>query len=137
MGEEFTIGVLAKRVGVDVQTVLYYERRGLLLPAGRKEMGYRLYNKESIKRLGFIRHGKELGFTLAEIKSLLDLRVESASACEKVQKKVNDKLTMVEQKIRGLKSLRKVLNELVECCDRRQPTEECPILKAIEIEEER
>lgn len=130
----FPIGELARRALVSVQTVRYYERQKLLLPVGRKESGYRVYNERALKRLKFIRRAKELGFTLHEIRGLLDLRVESASTCEKVQKKVNDKLTTVEQKISGLESLRKVLNELIECCHRRQPTEECPILKAMEEE---
>lgn len=130
----FPIGELARRAQVSVQTVRYYERQKILLPAGRKESGYRVYDERALKRLKFIRRAKELGFTLHEIKGLLELRVESASACEKVQKKVDDKLTMVEQNIRSLESLRKVLNELIECCDRRQPTEECPILKAMEEE---
>ncbi len=130
----FPIGELARSARVSVQTVRYYERQKLLLPAGRKESGYRVYDERALKRLKFIRRAKELGFTLREIKGLLDLKVESASACEKVQKKVNDKLEIVEQKIRGLESLRNVLNGLIESCDRRQPTEECPILKAIEEE---
>ncbi|MBI5969881.1 MAG: heavy metal-responsive transcriptional regulator [Deltaproteobacteria bacterium] len=130
----FPIGELARRAEVSVQTVRYYERQKLLLPSGRKDSGYRVYDEKALKRLKFIRRSKELGFTLREIKGLLDLRVESASACGKAQKKVNDKLTTVERKIRGLESLRKVLNELVECCNRRRPTEECPILKAIEEE---
>ncbi|MBI5631996.1 MAG: heavy metal-responsive transcriptional regulator [Nitrospirae bacterium] len=130
----FPIGELARMALVSVQTIRYYERQKLLLPSGRKESGYRIYDERALKRLTFIRRAKDLGFTLREIKGLLNLRVESASACEKVQKKVNDKLTMVEQKIRGLESLRKVLNGLIESCDRRQPTDECPILKTIEEE---
>lgn len=130
----FPIGELARMAQVSVQTVRYYERQKILLPAGRKESGYRVYDERALKRLKFIRRAKEIGFTLREIKGLLELRVESASACEKVQKKVDDKLTMVEQKITGLESLKKVLNELIECCDRRQPTEECPILRAMEEE---
>ncbi len=135
MEDTFTIGELAKRAGVNVQTVHYYERRGLLLPDGRKPSGYRLYDGGSLKRLLFIRHAKELGFTLDEIKALLELKVESTLACERVREKALVKLRDVEKKIEALKSVEKVLRELVEACERRSPTEACPILKAIEAED--
>ncbi|MFQ5442278.1 MAG: heavy metal-responsive transcriptional regulator [Thermodesulfobacteriota bacterium] len=134
MKKNLTIGRLAATAGVNVQTVRYYERRGLLMPAGRKASGYRLYGADSVRRIKFIRRAKELGFTLDEIKGLLDLRVESPSSCAKVKKKASEKLEVVEERIKALKSVKRVLKGLVDSCEKRRSTEECPILKTIEKE---
>jgi len=131
---EYTIGILASRARVDIQTVHYYERLGLLLPIGRTGAGYRLYNEGSLKRLLFIRRAKELGFTLEEIRVLLELSVDSEQSCESVKEKALGKLRDIEDKIASLSSLRTVLNELVDSCERRSPTEACPILKSIEVD---
>lgn len=121
-----------------MQTIRYYERRKLLFPVDRKASGYRLYDERALKRLVFIRHAKELGFTLDETRELLGLRVEPASsreACERVKSKTMAKMKSIEKRIAALESVRKILNELLNCCDKRRPTEECPILRAIEAEE--
>lgn len=89
--KQFTIGELARHAGVNIQTVHYYERRKLLLPVGRTDSGYRLYDEEALKRLRFIRHAKELGFTLEEIRGLLDLRIKSTTTCDKVKEKTERK----------------------------------------------
>ena len=139
MDGQFTIGGLAGRAGVNLQTVRYYERRGLISPVGRKESGYRLYNADTLKRLKFIRRSKELGFTLEEIRGLLDLRIEPAQSkdvCNRVKAKTSIKLTIVEEKLKTLNSVRKVLKGLLDACDRRSPTEQCPILKAMEKKED-
>lgn len=137
MEKLFTIGELARRADVNLQTVRYYERRNLLLPSGRKASGYRLYGEGALKRLLFIRHAKELGFTLEEIRGLLDLRVEpggNLGKCEMVRAKAEAKKSAVEDRIKALESVRKVLIELIDCCRKHLPTEECPILRAIEEE---
>jgi len=133
-GDEHTIGILAGRAGVDIQTVHYYERQGLLLPVGRTAAGYRLFNEGSLKRLLFIRRAKELGFTLKEIKGLLELSVDSAESCGRVREKAVEKLRDVEEKIKALGSLRMVLNELIDSCEMRSPTEACPVIKSIEVD---
>lgn len=132
----YTIGGLARRAGVNLQTIRYYEKRGLLIPSGRKDSGYRLYDADSLKRLLFIRHAKELGFTLEEIKEFLNLRVKSESdkSCEAVRARTETKLKAVEEKITVLEIVRRTLIELVNSCKKRVPTEECPILRAIEEE---
>jgi Zn(II)-responsive transcriptional regulator len=129
---KYTIGELARLAGVNIQTIHYYERRGLIKPAGRTGAGYRLYDDRILKRLRFIRRAKGLGFMLKEINGLLDLRVESSSDCDMAKRKVEAKLKAVEQRIEALDSVRKILNELMDACDKRQPTDDCPILKAIE-----
>ncbi|MBI2411703.1 MAG: heavy metal-responsive transcriptional regulator [Deltaproteobacteria bacterium] len=131
----FTIGELARRAGVNLQTIRYYERRKLLFPAERKASGYRFYDEGALKRLVFIRRAKELGFTLEEIRELLGLRVEPASskeACERVKSKARAKMKSIENRIAALESVRKILKDLLNCCDKRRPTEECPILRAME-----
>lgn len=128
-----TIGQLAKSVGVNVQTVRYYERRRLLTPSDRKPSGYRLYGEEAVRRLRFIKNAQVLGFTLREIAELLNLRVVSTARCGDVQRKAQNKLTQVETKVRDLRALARALKGLVQTCRAgRQSTERCPILKALE-----
>ena len=132
MERPFTIGVLAKSAGCRVETIRYYERRGLIIPVGRTPSGYRLYDEDSLKRLLFIRHAKDLGFTLEEIKELLRLRIDSSSVCEKVRERTEAKLRTVERRISSLLSIRRILRGLIRACRMRRPTEDCPILRAIE-----
>lgn len=136
MDRLFTIGTLARRVGVNIQTIRYYERRGLLSPARRKVAGYRssyrIYDEGSLKRLRFIRHAKELGFTLKEIKELLNLKVSETARCGDIKERAEAKLKEVVKKIQGLQGIQRVLNDLVKACRSRQSTDTCPILKAID-----
>lgn len=134
MDKKFTIGVLARGAGVGVQTVRYYERKGLFSPTGRSASGYRLYDEESLKRLRFIRRAKEISFTLREIKGLLCLNLESTATCGRVKEETERKLKDVEDKMKVLGSVKKVLKELIVACDERRPTEKCPILKTFEAE---
>lgn len=129
---EYKIGELAKKIGVNIQTVRYYERRGLLLPTTRMESGYRLYDNEAKKRLEFIRYSKKLGFTLKETEELLKLRVSTKAKCGDVKKKAEDKLMEIDKKIEGLQSMRKILKEMIKTCQNGQPTEYCPILRTID-----
>lgn len=131
-GEALTIGQLAKAGGVRVQTVRYYERRHLLLPASRLPSGYRLYGDEALQRLRFIRNAQALGFTLREIEGLLNLRVQSVNHCREVQTKASAKLATVEAKIRDLEALARALRTLIRSCRAGQPTDHCPILASLE-----
>lgn len=132
MDKRITIGKLARLAGVNIQTVRYYERAGLLIPVSKTGSGYRLYGEGELKRLRFVRHAKELGFTLKEVRDLMGLRVDSPSACEEVLKRAEEKLRDIEERIEKLNELRGVLNELITACRERTPTGECPILKSIE-----
>lgn len=127
-----TIGELAKRAGVNIQTVRFYERQGVLQPISRKESGYRLYNEDSLKRLTFIRHAKELGFSLKEINSLLSLRIRSVQSCDKVRSKAQGKLKEIQKKIVHLRQLEKTLQGLVSDCEKRIVSDCCPILEKME-----
>ena len=126
------IGQAAAGAGVNVQTVRYYERRGLLPIAQRSRSGYRKYGPEVIPRLRFIRRAQELGFSLEEIIALLDLRVDDGDVCTTVGAKTKEKIAGVEEKIKKLESIRTVLIELARACDEREPTGDCPILRALD-----
>ncbi len=127
-----TVGQVASRAGVTVQTVRYYERRGLIPRPGRTRSGYRQYTDEMVRRIGFIKRAQELGFSLAEIADLLELRVRSSSACEAVARKTRAKIDVVEQKMRDLGRIKLALSDLVAACEARAPTGDCPILSALE-----
>lgn len=125
------IGELAERAGVNVQTVRYYERRGLLPEPDRKPSGYRLYGEEDLLRLRFILRAKALGFTLAEIEELLDLRVDPRRTADDVRRHAEEKIADVEAKIRDLRGIRRALRQLVESCDAHGSIEECALMHAI------
>ena len=134
MESELTIGRLANEIGVNVQTVRYYERRKLLIPTERKPSGYRLYGDDAVRRLRFIKNAQALGFTLQEIAELLNLRVSSIARCGDVKRKAQIKLAIVEDKVRDLKALARALRSLIETCQAGQPTDRCPILQTLEVE---
>ena len=131
----WTIGQLAKAVGVNVQTIRYYERLNLLGPIARKPSGYRLYGPDEERRLQFIKNAQALDFTLREIAELLNLRVSSAARCGDVQRRAEAKLRHVEAKVRDLQSLAAALRRLIRTCRAGQPTEQCPILTSLEYED--
>jgi Hg(II)-responsive transcriptional regulator len=136
MSSLLTIGQLAKAVGVNIQTIRYYERLNLLDPTTRNPSGYRLYGNDDERRLRFIKNAQALGFTLHEIAELLNLRVSSKARCGDVQRKTETKLMHVEAKARNLRGLAKALRTLIRSCRSGQPTQHCPILKSLEEEPE-
>lgn len=128
------IGSVAEAAGVEVSTVRYYERRGLLAEPPRTSAGYRQYDESAIDRIRFVRQAQNLGFTLEEIEELLALRVEHPSSCGVVEEATRAKLRSVEAKIRELERLRGVLARLVRACESKEATEECPVLGMLEEE---
>lgn len=132
MTMEMTIGKLAKAAGVNVQTVRYYERRRLLTPALRRESGYRVYREDALQKLRFIKNAQELGFSLEEIRSLLQLRTGGTASCGKVQKKAAEHARDVSGRIERLRAMERVLSQLIRTCRRRGRTDECPILRSLE-----
>lgn len=129
---ELTIGRVAAAAKVNIQTIRYYERRGLFPKARRTPSGYRQYAEDAVGRIRFIKHAQELGFSLQEIQELLGLRVQHAAASDAVERKTRAKIAIVEQKIRDLQRMRRTLEGLVEACAARRPTDECPILETLE-----
>lgn len=136
MAAECTIGRLAKAVGVNIQTIRYYERRHLLGPATRASSGYRLYGPEEEQRLRFIKNAQALGFTLREIAELLNLRVSQRARCGDIQRKAEEKLQCVEAKVKALQALTRALESLIRTCRAGQPTDRCPILNRLETNAE-
>jgi MerR family transcriptional regulator, copper efflux regulator len=131
-----TIGQLARSAGVGVETIRFYEREGLLCQPERRPSGYRQYPAEAVRRVRFIRHAKELGFTLKEIQDLLELRVDPSSSCADVRQRAKDKIGDIQGRIESLERVKAALEKLVKSCRGRGPTSECPILDVLDREEE-
>ncbi len=127
-----TIGQVAAAVDVNIQTIRYYERRGLFAAPWRTPSGYRQYTEDAISRLRFIKHAQELGFSLKEIQELLGLRVRHGAACDAVERKTRQQIQLVQQKINDLQRMKRTLERLAAACAARRPTDDCPILEALE-----
>src|SRR5436309_14399955 len=102
-----TIGQVAAAADVNIQTIRYYERRGLFPTPRRTPAGYRQYADDAVARLRFIKHAQELGFSLNEIQGLLGLRVRHTAACEAVERKTREKIELVQQKIDDLRRIKR------------------------------
>ncbi len=129
--ESMTIGQVAKKANVNIQTVRFYERRGLIPEPPRRSSGYRQYSGDDVARIQFIKHAQEVGFTLKEISELLSLRVDPKTSCGEVKGKANAKIAEIEEKIRALQRMKKALSTLAAQCRGQGPTSECPILEAL------
>ncbi len=127
----YTIGQIARTVGVGVETIRFYERRGLLPEPPRKPSGYRQYSAAALERLRFIRRAKSLGFSLVEVQELLDLHRDSARACEDVAARVHCKLDEIAARMRDLEALRGALSSLARACEARAPLQGCPLLETL------
>ncbi len=127
-----TIGQVARRTEVGIETIRFYEREGVLEKPDRSASGYRLYREDVIDRLRFIRRAQKLGFTLNQIKELLSLRLDPTTTCADVKQRAEQKMNDVENKIRTLQRMKRALVKLTKACSGRGPTSECPILESIE-----
>lgn len=134
-GKSLTIGRLAKEAGVNLETVRYYERRGLLQRPPRSASGYRLFPLETARRLRFIRRAQELGFSLTEIRELLSLRVSANAKSADVRKRAETKIADIDAKIKSLDSMKTTLRRLTKVCAGCGPIAECPILESLDGEE--
>jgi MerR family copper efflux transcriptional regulator len=126
-----TIGKLAHEVGINLETVRYYERRGLLPKPPRSASGYRLFPVDAAQRLRFIRRAQELGFSLEEIRELLALRVSPRTTSAEIRKRTEAKIIAIEHKIKSLESMRKSLRKLTRSCAGCGPIAACPILESL------
>lgn len=134
--KSLTIGQVAKRAGIGVETVRFYEREGLLGQPERRPSGYRQFDEGIVARLQFIRRAKELGFTLKEIKELLSLKVDPSTTCAEVKGRAEAKIADIEARIESLKRMKRALVKLTRACTGRRETSDCPILDALDGEEE-
>lgn len=131
----FTIGAVARRAGVGIDTIRYYEREGLLLPPQRRASGYRDYDPGAVERLRFIRRAKDLGFTLDEIRELLALSTDRERGVKNVKHRAEERLAQIDQRIRELQRMKRGLQQLIDACPGHGALEHCPILRALGGEE--
>jgi len=132
--KSLTIGRLAREAGVNLETVRYYERRGLLPKPPRSASGYRLFPSDAAQRLRFIRRAQELGFSLKEIRELLSLRVSRTTTSRDIRARAEAKIVDIEAKIKSLESMKKTLRKVTRVCDGCAPLAKCPILESLDRE---
>lgn len=132
MSSGFSISELARHAGVGVETIRFYERRGLLPEPPRSASGYRVFPADAIRRVKFIRRAQGLGFSLAEVAELLDLRVTPGTTCAAVRERTRRKIVEIDCKLTDLQRMRTVLERLEAACDTAADIGECPILEALE-----
>ena len=129
---DLTISKVAKEAGVGVETIRFYERKGLIERPPRPAGGFRRYDASLPRRIRFIRHAQELGFSLREIRELLDLRVDPHVSCADVKAKAVTKIAEVEAKLASLQRMRETLVAITHSCAGEGPTSDCPILDALD-----
>jgi MerR family copper efflux transcriptional regulator len=130
--EKLTIGQLAKRAGVNLETVRYYERRGLIPEPPRNKSGHREYSLAAVKRTEFIKRTQALGFSLQEISELLSLRVEPGTTCEEIKARVVAKIADIDKRVADLGQMRLALVKMADQCIGKGPLGTCPILEALD-----
>ena len=129
MSATLTIGRVAEAAGVNVETIRFYQRLGLLAEPARPPGGVRRYGDEYVSRLRFVKRAQQLGFSLAEIQRLLTL--EDPQSCGKARSLAAEKLALVEARLADLARMRDVLKELVARCDVRRGKVACPIIATL------
>lgn len=129
MATELSIGGLAEAAGVNVETIRYYQRLGLLLTPPKPLGGQRRYPPDQVRRVRFIKRAQVLGFTLAEVGELLTL--DAARGCEETRTLADRKRMLIEQKMADLEAMRVLLSDLVQQCDRSRGGSPCPIIDVL------
>jgi len=124
----YTISMLAKKANVGVETIRFYQRKGLLKQPTKPAQGYRQYSSDALSRVLFIKRAQSLGFTLSEIFSLLTL---SANNCEDMQQLAEQKLEVIDEKINDLMNLKKSLVSVVKECRNNPAGEKCPVILSL------
>src|ERR1700730_16094188 len=129
MDRELTIGTLARAAGVNVETIRYYQRRGLLEEPPKPLGSHRRYSHAAVKPGGFVTRGRQLGFTLEEVTSLLTL--EDGRSCRETRLLAEQKLAVIETRIRHLSRMRRLLRGLVAECAQGKRPRACPIITTL------
>ncbi len=130
--KSLTIGSVAKLAEVNIETMRYYERRGLVPRPLRSQSNYRLYSEETVRRVRFIKRAQELGFTLKEIKELLALRVTPNAKGADVRRRVKGKIEDIDSRIATLQAMRDSLRTLARKCSGKGSISSCPILGSLD-----
>lgn len=129
---ELTTGQVAKQAHVNIETIRYYERRGLIPEPPRRESGYRQYPQSTVSRIQFIKRAQELGFSLKEIHELLSLRFDHNTPAIEIRKKAERKVEDIDAKIANLQHIKHALLMLIGQCDGHGTVDDCPIIAALE-----
>ncbi len=129
----YTIGKIATLAGVTPDTLRYYEKEQLIRPASKTAAGYRLYNDDAVRRIRFIKHAQQCGFTLSDIHELLTLKQTDSACCEDVRSLAIEKKLRIAHKLLALQAMSRALDDLIQSCDGgNKATDDCPILAALE-----
>ncbi len=127
-----TIGKAARQAGVNVETIRYYERRGLVERPPRPDRSFRQYSSEIVKKVRFIREAQELGFSLREVADLIELRADPAANCDDVRAQAEAKRVEVKKKIHKLERMDRALQSLIADCPKQGKLADCPIISALD-----
>ncbi len=128
MDEFLRIGQLARAAGVPVSTLRYYEREGLVAPRSRTASGYRVFGADAVERVRFSRAAQQAGFTLADIRVLLEMRDGHHARCGEVRPVIEERLEHVRAQLEDLERFRRTLERFLGICRRRADAEECPVV---------
>lgn len=132
-----TTGQVAEEAGVKKDTVLYYEREGLIEEPPRTNSNYRQFSNDVVRTIRFIREAQSLGFTLEEIKSLLSIRDGESDNCENAREIANEKRTSIQAKIEKLQRMKRTLDDLIDQCEQNGTYDYCPIIDTLQPEAEK
>jgi Hg(II)-responsive transcriptional regulator len=127
-------GQVARQSGVNIQTLRYYERRGLLRVPPRRPSGYREYAPDAVGIIRFVKRAQELGFSLNEVESLLNLAAGGPANCDRARGLATEKLADLEGKIASLRAMQGSLRKLVATCEKPRRQRECPLLEALAMD---
>jgi MerR family copper efflux transcriptional regulator len=131
----WTVGRLARAAGVGVETIRFYEKRGLIERPEKPRSGYRTYEANDVSRIQFIKQAQSIGFTLSEIAELIRLAEDSRSQCGDVQSRAQDKMRAVDAKLADLTRMRGELERLATRCESTQPLADCGLLNCLSSHE--
>lgn len=126
-----TVGKLAASAGVGVETIRFYQKRGLIPQPARRGSGYRMYDDDVVARIRFIKNAQALGFTLTEIAELIDLEHDPRAKCGDLQERSDAKIGLIDQEIAALTKMRNELSQLSSACQSDQPLAECRLMNCL------
>ncbi len=129
--QSLTIGELSKKTGTTSVAIRHYERCGLIRNVIRKPSGYRLYPEAAIRQIHFIKNSQSVGFSLEEIKELIDLQEQSGTTSQQIKVLIRDKLNVLQEKEKTVRTMVKILKQLEASCDGKRPLSQCPILESL------
>jgi Zn(II)-responsive transcriptional regulator len=135
MHDDLRIGALSRLADVSIDAIRFYERRGLMPEPERSDSGYRLYSKEDVRRLRFVKRAQSVGLSLNDIAELLALRTDDRNTCDDVKRRLQEKIRTIDERIAQLQVFRRALERLESACAGEEtPIHDCPVLEALDAE---